>query len=79
MTTRSYNRSLLVNGLIPETQFISGWDESTLATQRAAIACDEQIPASSSGYVTQLISDSATIAIRMDAAQQLSRFVEWDN
>lgn len=75
----SYNRTLLVHGLDGMMQFIRGWTAQDLELQRAAMLCDHRIPASSIGYSVQLCSPDAAVAVRIDAAVQLSRFVDWDN
>lgn len=46
-------------------------------TERLRLACDTRIPANAKGYVVQLCSDSASRAVQLDAARQLSRFVEF--
>ena len=40
-----------------------------------ALCCDVRVPRSAIGYVVQLVTVSASAAVRADACRQLSRFV----
>jgi hypothetical protein len=47
------------------------------ATHRLALASDPRIPASAIGYVSHLINDSVCRAVALDAARQLTKYVEF--
>ena len=62
-------------------QFIEGFDAPTIAARHAAesaaLACDDRIPASCMGYVSDLTSGRASGSVVRDRIAILSRFVEF--
>jgi len=74
---RTYNLSRLLNDA-PLRNLVVGYEDSDTAAERIALACDEQIPAEAIGYVNQLISESSSRPVQLDAARQLSRFVDFE-
>lgn len=57
---------------------IVGFGRSPHFSQEAiALACDTRIPASAQGYVADMVSGSATVAVVIDRIHMLSRYVQF--
>lgn len=74
MTT--YNLARLLNDSALRGLLV-GYEQADVTAERLALTMDTDIPANCIGYVTQLCDPAATRAVQLDAAQMLSRFVDF--
>lgn len=63
--------ALSMGGLIE----VSGHPEAEAALERLRISCDERIPQSAQGYLSDLINPHATRELKIDRVRMLRKYV----